>query len=148
MRYVFTAHVATLLLSVSVPASAQDNSEETLEAFLAGIGDGNAYTVLELMSEESRAEAKAAADSLGSSLAGMDIHSLGQFLSGFGLEAAPDEIELWSTEDFLEILLISSGFDSTFAQAEESGGTWRIDVKNGVFTRMLRDLELDSYTTP
>ena len=43
------------------------------------------------------------------------------------------------------ILLLLS---ATFAQAEMTDGIWRIDVKNGVFPRMLRDLHMEQYLNP
>jgi hypothetical protein len=112
------------------------------------MNDANARTVLELMSEGSMSEAVAAADSLGSILVILESQALGEFFSGLGLEAAPDEVQIWETVDFLEILLISSDFDSTFAQAEMTDGAWKIDVKNGVFPRMLRDLDMEQYMNP
>ncbi len=131
-----------LLLILSSPAPGQDPAEEITAAFLDAIADGNAWTVLELVTDDSRAKAIEAADSLHAILMTMTTRELGEFFSGLGLEAAPDEIEHWESTDFFEILLISSGFDSTFAQPEEIDGIWRMDVKNGVFIRMLEDLDI------
>ncbi len=135
-------HLTILLLILSSPAPGQDPAEEITAAFLDAIADGNAWTVLELVTDDSRAEAIEAADSLQTILMTMTPRELGEFISGLGLEAAPDEIVYWESTDFFEILLISSGFDSTSAQPEEIDGIWNMDVKNGVFILMLENLDI------
>jgi hypothetical protein len=149
MRY--TTLAAALVASLVFPAgtAGQGSADEARDSFFDAIEDCNARRVLELLSDDSGDEARQAVDSLRSVLADMDPVALGEFFSGFGMIVAPDEVQYWEEADFLEILLVSSGFDTTWAEAEESEeGAWRIDVKNGVFHRMLRDLDLEPYTAP
>jgi hypothetical protein len=148
MKNLFLSLLPVLLLGFPAPSPAQGPAEDVTGLFLEAVGNGDAVAVIEMMTEDSRTEALAAADSLRESLALMSPRSLGEFLAGFGLTAAPDEVVHWESEHCLELLLVSSGFDSTFVQAEEVEGSWRVDVKNGVFQRMLRDLELELYTAP
>lgn len=108
---------------------------------MSAVQDRNGRRMLGLLCAESAAEAAGAADSLGSILTGMEPPALGEFFAGLGLEAAPGEIGCWEDADFLEVLLLSSDFDTSWISTEQdSTGAWCIRTKVGVFPDMLGDL--------
>jgi hypothetical protein len=134
-----------LPLLITGQSGAQESGEQILTRFMEAIVNANAMTVLELLDDTSRAEATQAADSLHGILLDMTPQELGGFFSGLGLEAAPDEVVYWQTADFLEILLLSVEFDSSFAEPEESGNVWKVNCKNGIFLHIIGTLEIPAH---